>query len=51
MDGQTRRKKLIEIIQKSAKPVSGTALAGELSVSRQVVVTLSCNFSVQSLKH
>ncbi len=39
MDGQARRKKLIEILQKSANPVSGTALAGALDVSRQVVVT------------
>lgn len=39
MDGQTRRKKLIDIIQKSVKPVSGTTLADKLSVSRQVVVT------------
>ncbi len=39
MDGQARRKKLIEIIRKSEKPVSGTALAEQLEVSRQVVVT------------
>lgn len=39
MDGQARRKRLIEIIKKSDKPVSGTALANELDVSRQVVVT------------
>ncbi len=39
MDGQARRKKLIEIIRKSDRPVSGTALATELDVSRQVVVT------------
>ena len=39
MDGQARRKRLIEIIQNSDKPVSGTALAKELDVSRQVVVT------------
>ena len=39
MDGQARRQKLIEIIQKSDKPVSGTALAEQLNVSRQVVVT------------
>lgn len=39
MDGQARRKKLIEIIQKANRPVSGTALANELNVSRQVVVT------------
>ena len=39
MDGQARREKLIEIIRASDKPVSGTALANELNVSRQVVVT------------
>ncbi|MCR5581730.1 MAG: transcription repressor NadR [Pseudobutyrivibrio sp.] len=39
MDGQARRKKLIEIIRRSDKPVSGTALAEQLDVSRQVVVT------------
>lgn len=39
MDGQARRQKIIEIIGKSGKPVSGTALANELNVSRQVVVT------------
>jgi transcriptional regulator of NAD metabolism len=39
MDGNARRKKLIEIISKSSTPVSGTVLAKELQVSRQVVVT------------
>ena len=39
MDGQTRRKKLIELVRQSDKPVSGTALAAALDVSRQVVVT------------
>ena len=39
MDGQARRKRLIEIIKQSDKPVSGTALANKLDVSRQVVVT------------
>ena len=39
MDGQARRKKIIEIIQNADKPVSGTALAAQLNVSRQVVVT------------
>lgn len=39
MDGQARRKRLIEIIRQADKPVSGTALANELDVSRQVVVT------------
>ena len=39
MDGQARRKKLIDIIRSSEVPVSGTTLAKELEVSRQVVVT------------
>ncbi|MCR5196658.1 MAG: transcription repressor NadR [Pseudobutyrivibrio sp.] len=39
MDGQTRRQKLVELVAKSDKPVSGTTLASELNVSRQVVVT------------
>lgn len=39
MDGQARRKKIIDIVRKSDKPVSGTFLANELNVSRQVVVT------------
>ncbi len=39
MDGQTRRKKIIDLISKSPAPISGTALAKELDVSRQVVVT------------
>ena len=39
MDGQARRNKIIEIIKKSDKPVSGTFLAEQLNVSRQVVVT------------
>ena len=39
MDGQARRRKLVELVSKSDKPVSGTVLATELNVSRQVVVT------------
>ena len=39
MDGQARRNKIIEIVKKSDKPVSGTFLAEQLGVSRQVVVT------------
>ena len=38
MDGLTRRKKIIEIIRGADTPVSGTALAKKLDVSRQVVV-------------
>ncbi|MBO4457386.1 MAG: transcription repressor NadR [Butyrivibrio sp.] len=39
MEGQARRKKIIDIVKKSDKPVSGTFLAQQLNVSRQVVVT------------
>lgn len=39
MDGETRRNKIIEIIRKSDSPVSGTSLAKDLDVSRQVIVT------------
>ena len=38
MDGQARRKRIIELIGKAKSPISGTALAQELNVSRQVVV-------------
>lgn len=38
MTGQERRDAMIEMIQNSEKPVSGTALAKEFAVSRQVVV-------------
>ncbi len=39
MDGETRRSRIIDIIRKSDNPVSGTSLAKELNVSRQVIVT------------
>jgi len=39
MDGKARRSKIIELVRKSDKPVSGTFLANQLNVSRQVVVT------------
>ena len=38
MTGQARRDAMIEIIQNSEKPVSGTALAKQFAVSRQVIV-------------
>lgn len=38
MTGQERRDAMIEMIRNSEKPVSGTALAKELAVSRQVIV-------------
>ena len=39
MKAGERREKLIEILIKSSTPVSGSSLAKELSVSRQVIVT------------
>lgn len=39
MTGKERREKIIHILGKSVQPVSGSALAKELGVSRQVVVT------------
>lgn len=38
MNGEQRREKIIEIIKNSDSPVSGTALAKLVNVSRQVVV-------------
>ena len=38
MTGEERRKAIIEIISESTKPVSGTALAKQFQVSRQVIV-------------
>ena len=38
MSGEKRREQIIEIIKNSKTPVSGTALAKQVNVSRQVVV-------------
>ncbi len=38
MNAETRRKKILEQLSASNKPVSATALAGMFSVSRQVIV-------------
>lgn len=38
MDGDNRRKEIMERLQNSEKPLSGTALAQELGVSRQIIV-------------
>lgn len=38
MDGNTRRKKIIEIIKDREKPISGGDIAQMLGVSRQVIV-------------
>lgn len=38
MDGDKRRDRIIEFLKASKKPLSGTELAKQLSVSRQVIV-------------
>ena len=38
MEGSKRREKIIELVKRSEEPVSGTALAKEMEVSRQVIV-------------
>lgn len=38
MDGQTRRKEMIRMLELTTKPLSGTALANAFGISRQVVV-------------
>ncbi|MDU4961011.1 MAG: transcription repressor NadR [Sporomusaceae bacterium] len=38
MDAKTRRKQLVEALRKAAAPVTGSALAQQLGVSRQVIV-------------
>lgn len=38
MSGEQRRKQIVEIIKNSAHPVSGTELAKQVNVSRQVIV-------------
>lgn len=38
MNGENRRKEIIRIIREKGQPVSGTLLAKELGVSRQVIV-------------
>ncbi len=38
MDGNSRRDKILDILQQSNKPVTGTTLAKELGVSRQIIV-------------
>ncbi len=38
MRGEERREKIIRILENSGEPVSGLALAGQLDVSRQVIV-------------
>lgn len=38
MDGKQRREQIVQIIKNSKSPVSGTALASQVNVSRQVIV-------------
>ena len=38
MDAKTRRKEILNIIKYNMEPVSGSALAKKLNVSRQVIV-------------
>lgn len=38
MSGQERREKILELLEKTEKPLSGTVLASKLKVSRQIVV-------------
>ena len=39
MDGQTRREKLLKMLKESETPLSGSALAKKLGVSRQIIVS------------
>ena len=38
MDGKTRRQEIISLLQQTTQPLSGSALAKQLGVSRQVIV-------------
>ncbi len=38
MDGDTRRQEIIHLLQRTKEPISGTKLAEQLHVSRQVIV-------------
>lgn len=38
MEGNVRRKKIIEILRQESQPISGSELAGRVGVSRQVIV-------------
>lgn len=38
MEGDARRKKILDILHEECVPVSGTELAGRLGVSRQIIV-------------
>ena len=38
MDGKMRRKRILQLLSEQTKPLSGTALAKQFGVSRQVIV-------------
>ena len=42
MSGEKRRDRLLQYLEEHDKPVSGTELAKEFGVSRQVIVHRSC---------
>ena len=39
MDGQTRREQILKMLAESEQPLSGSALAHQLGVSRQIIVS------------
>ena len=39
MDGQTRREQILKMLEESEQPLSGSALAQQLGVSRQIIVS------------
>ena len=39
MDGQTRREQILKMLAESEQPLSGSALAQQLGVSRQIIVS------------
>ena len=38
MDGQTRREQILKMLEESEQPISGSTLAHQLGVSRQIIV-------------
>ena len=38
MDGDTRRARMVQLLQEAAEPIPGAKLAKEMGVSRQVIV-------------
>ena len=39
MDGQTRREQILKMLEESEQPISGSTLAHQLGVSRQIIVS------------